>query len=224
MKNQKRTLVMTTTLRRAAWAAAIGALCGIGVELLVYLIGLIVSHNLTSFLVSLQVVPGSLATILSWVLVGYFLITPYSDFKWAIQNGISRKILWQGRFLALVCLTLIVWLYGQLVHFGNFSTAWRSLLATFALVLTVTAIGNGFALLNRRWKWIVGIGGPVACGVILTMVGYSFVGLIPVLSASQLLRSLLTSPITWWTLLVIYLLVMWGLAKYFNSKLQLRRD
>ena len=39
----------------------------------------------------------------------------------------------------------------------DLASAWHSLLWYFGLSLTMMAIGNGFAFLNRRWKWIVGI-------------------------------------------------------------------
>ncbi|MBB1079807.1 hypothetical protein H5S09_08050 [Limosilactobacillus sp. STM2_1] len=228
MKTQKRNLVVSTTLRRAGYAAGIALAVGIGIELVVYILGFIMNNNLASFLVSLQAIPGTLASILALVLIFYFLITSYSDFKWAIQNSISRKTLWQGRLIAMVLLTLIVWFINQLTglmyHPFMFDDAWHSLLSYCCIVLTMTAIGNGFALLNRRWKWIVGIGGPVVCFVLLGMVGYSMVGFIPALSASKLVYILVSSQITWWVLLVIYLIIIFFLAKLFNDKMQLRRD
>ena len=133
--------------------------------------------DLESFLVSLQALPSIASSILSVLLMAIFLVTPYTDFKWAIQNGISRKTLWQGRILSLFLMTLVVWFIAQLVGLMNtpfdLVSAWHSLLWYFGFSLTMMAIGNGFALLNRRWKWIVGIGLPMACLVLLMMLTYS---------------------------------------------------
>lgn len=228
MKNQKRNLIISTTFRRAGRVAGIAIAAGAGVELVVYLLGLIMNSNLESFLVSLTGIPGTISSLLSSVLFIYFLLTPYSDFKWAIQNNISRRTQWQGRMISMISLTLIVWfisiLFSLFDHPFSFASAWHSLLVDFAVVLTMTAIGNGFALLNRRWKWIVGIGGPVICFVLLGMVSYSMVGLIPALSASKLVYILVSSQITWWVILVVYLIIIFFLAKLFNDKMQLRRD
>lgn len=101
MISHEQRLVITNVFRRLGWAILIGAAWVIGLQLLFIFGELIVDHRLDSFLVSLQGVPGMLPPILNIVLVGYFLITAYSDFKWTIQNGISRKTLWWGRLIAL---------------------------------------------------------------------------------------------------------------------------
>lgn len=101
MKNQKRNLVISTMFQQAGHATEIALGWGLGIALITYLFGLIISHNLESFLVSLQALPGIASSILSVLLMAIFLVTPYTDFKWAIQNGISRKTLWQGRILSL---------------------------------------------------------------------------------------------------------------------------
>ena len=228
MKNQKRNLIISTTLRRAGWSAGIAIAVGVGVELLVYLLGLIMNQNIESFLVSLGAITGTISSLLSLVLFFYFLLTPYSDFKWAIQNNISPQAQWQGQSISVVLLTLLVWFIDQLtslMHYPfSFSSSWHSLLAYFCGVLTMVAVGNGFALLNRRWKWIVGIGGPVVCIVLLSMIGYSMVGLIPTLSANKLVYMLVSTQITWWVILIVYLIIIFFLAKFFNDKMQLRRD
>ncbi|KEQ21499.1 hypothetical protein HF82_10085 [Limosilactobacillus reuteri] len=233
MKNQKRNLVISTMFQQAGRVSAIALGCGVGFAFLVYLIGFIVSPHLQSFLVSLQGLPGLIPPILNFMLVAIFLVTPYMDFKWAIQNGISRKTLWQGRFLSMILMTLLVWFIAQLVGLMNapfsFTAAWRSLLAYFSVVLTMMAIGNGFALLNRRWKWIIGIGLPVICFVLLMMLVYSMLGLLKsgllsTLAASAFLQTILQSSITGWVILVIYLIVVYAFARFFNNKIQLRRD
>ena len=235
MKNQKRSLVISTMFQQAGDATGIALGWGLGIVLIIDLLGLIVSRNLASFLVSLQALPNIASSILNILLMALFLATPYTDFKWAIQNGISRKTLWQGRILSLFLMTLVVWFIAQLVDLMNtpfdLASAWHSLLWYFGLSLTMMAIGNGFALLNRRWKWIVGIGLPMACLVLLMMLAYSLVGLIPALSASGVFKSIIISIITGqvilvtgWVILVIYLIIVYALARFFNNKIQLRRD
>ena len=228
MKNQKRNLVISTMFQQAGDATGIALGWGLGIVLIIYLLELIISHNLESFLVSLQALPGIASSILNILLMALFLVTPYTDFKWAIQNGISRKTLWQGRILSLFLMTLAVWFIAQLVDLMNtpfdLASAWHSLLWYFGLSLTMMAIGNGFALLNRRWKWIVGIGLPMACLVLLMMLVYSLVGLIPALSASGVFKAIIISNITGWVILVVYLIIVYALARFFNNKIQLRRD
>jgi hypothetical protein len=229
MKNQKRDLVITTVLRREGAATGIAVAVAVAVELLAYLAGLVMDHNIQSFLVSLTGIPGSLPSILTLILVFYFLITPYSDFKWAIQNGISRKIVWQGRFISMILLTLIVWFVNQLLGlldhpFVSITASLYSLLSYFSVIITVMAIGNGFALLSRRWKWIVGIAGPVALFVLLSMSLAAIAQSMLSWGPDSVLVSLLRTSITWWMFLIIYLVVMFVLARLFNNKMQLRRD
>ncbi len=223
MENQKRNLVISTMFQQAGHATGIALGWGLGIALITYLLGLIISHNLESFLVSLQALPSIASSILNVLLMALFLVTPYTDFKWAIQNGISRKTLWQGRILSLFLMTLVVWFIAQLVGLMNtpfdLVSAWHSLLSYFSLSLTMMAIGNGFALLNRRWKWIVGIGLPMVCLVLLMMVG-----LIPALSATGVFKSIIISNVTGWVILLIYLIIVYALARFFNNKIQLRRD
>lgn len=91
------------------------------------------------------------------------------------------------------------------------------------------AIGNGFALLNRKWKWIVGIGLPVV-GVILIGLLLSWLSVIDqsaVYHDSQLLVRGLNSlnvTVLFWICWIVYLLVMIWLTKLFNDRIQLRRD
>ena len=115
MKNQKRSLVISTMFQQAGDATGIALGWGLGIVLIIDLLGLIVSRNLASFLVSLQALPDIASSILNILLMALFLVTPYTDFKWAIQNGISRKTLWQGRILSLFLMTLVVWFIAQLV-------------------------------------------------------------------------------------------------------------
>lgn len=135
MENQKRNLVISTMFQQAGHATGIALGWGLGIALITYLLGLIISHNLESFLVSLRALPSIASSILSVLLMAIFLVTPYTDFKWAIQNGISRKTLWRGVF-----------------------------------------------------------------------------------------KSIIISNVTGWVILVIYLIIVYALARFFNNKIQLRRD
>lgn len=229
MKKQKRELVITTVLRREGIATGIAIGIAVAVELIVYLLGLAINHNFQSFLVSLAGIPGSLPSILTLVLMIYFLITPYADFKWAIQNGISRKIVWQGRFISMILLTVVVWFINQLLGLTNhsfisISNSLYILLEYFSVVITIMAIGNGFALLSRRWKWIVGIGGPVVLFILLSMSMMAVAQSLLNLGPDSPVAAILTTSVTWWVILVIYLVVMFVLAKFFNDKMQIRRD
>lgn len=240
MISTKQKMVAGSVLRRLGICALVTVAWVVGFELVIFLLELIFSRNLTSFLVSLQGIPGSLTSILPLVVPAYFLITPYEDFKWGIQNGISRKTMWWGRLVALVLSTILVYLVDEFLALTNHPfDSWRTLLVNFAIFLTIVltfqAIGNGFALLNRRWKVIVGIGLPVM-GVILLMMllsglehldyqgtlidynGHEYVG-----SLAWLFNSI-SSPITPWLVWLVYLALVLYLTKLFSDHLQLRQD
>ena len=65
MKNQKRNLVISTMFQQAGDATGIALGWGLGIVLIIYLLELIISHNLESFLVSLQALPGIASSILN---------------------------------------------------------------------------------------------------------------------------------------------------------------
>lgn len=106
----------------------------------------------------------------------YFLITPYSNFKWTIQNGISLKTLWRSQMISAVVITLIQELaiiifnflangsLSEKIIYNNSISIWWGLLfelLLFEATMTAMAIGYFFSLLNRKWKVIVAIGGPI---------------------------------------------------------------
>lgn len=234
MINAKQKMVITNVFHRLGVAALIGAAWLIGFEVFFDFLGLIINQNLASFWVGLQAVPHTLTWILNLVLFAYFLLTPYGDFKWSIQNGISRKTMWQGRLIALLLSSLLVYLVDVLLSltdrpFNGWQDFGVSFLALLTGVLTFQAIGNGFGLLNRKWKVIVGIGLPIAfvllCMALIKLIiatgdqffGYQhnhFVGVFSVLNSSA----------AFWVCWVIYLVVVLLLTKVFNNHLQLRRD
>lgn len=235
MISHEHRLVITNVFRRMGWGILIGAAWMIGIELLGIIGEFLIDHRLDSLLVSLQGIPGLLPFIFNCILGGYFLITAYSDFKWTIQNGISRRTLWWGRFIALILSTIGIWVIDELIALLNHPVAsWRAMgmqfLIFLTVILTTMMIGNGFGLLNRRWKWIVGIGLPILliiilAGLVRIMVGLNFgyqynawVG------PHGIVLNILGSSLTWWTIWIVYLVIVIFLAKFFNDRLQLRRD
>lgn len=176
-----------------------------------------------------------LPPILNIVLVGYFLITAYSDFKWTIQNGISRKTLWWGRLIALFLSSCGIWIVNELLGLFNHPLqGWGTMGMQFLLLLngalTAMMIGNGFGLLNRTWKWIVGIGLPILFILLLALFAQMVVSLSPSVDYASwfgphsILVTILSSSVTWWIVWGIYVIIVLLLAKLFNDRMQLRRD
>lgn len=243
MINAKEKMVITNILRRLGVAMLISAAWVIGIELVFDLLGLIFNHSWTSFVVSLEEIPSSLVSILNVVLFIYFLVTPYSDFKWSIQNGISRKTMGRGRLLALFLSTILLFLVDELLSLVHAPLhSWQELVVSFlallTAILTFQMIGNGFGLLSRKWKVVVGIGLPI-CAVILlsglltglaTLMGNGDFGMIAYEDGHYVgpLMGLLNSPAgltaLLWTVWIVYLLIVLALNKLFNDHLQLRRD
>lgn len=240
MLNTKQKMVASNVFHRLGIATLITIAWVVGFELVIDLLGLIFNRNLMSFLVSLQGIPESLVTFLPAILVIYFLVTPYGDFKWAIQNGISRSTLWQGRLVALVLSTLLVYLIDELLTmtyrpFGG----WREVLVNFTafltVVLTCQAIGNGFSLLDRKWKVIVGIGLPVILIILMMMLLSGLSALSDSIFLPTYQHNHFVGPLAWlfnitmapatpWIIWGIYLIIIIFLTKFFNDRLQLRRD
>lgn len=232
MSNAKMKMVTTNVFHRLGIGMLITLAWVIGVEVLVSLAGLIFNHNVESFLVTLRGIPENLTFFISAVLMIYFLITPYVDFKWAIQNGISRKTMWRGRFVALFLATLVIYVVDELLALTNhpFPGA-GTLLEHFLTLLTVTltfqAVGNGFGLLSRRWKWIVGIGLPVALIIIMWAMAGLLIKLLEVgfiSNHNDQWIGIFGNPVVPWVIWLIYFVIILFLTKVFNDRLQLRRD
>lgn len=235
MISTKKEMVTTNVLHQLGIAALTAAAWVVGVELVFDLLALIFNHNLQSFLVSLQGIPTTLANILPIVLAIYFLVTPYIDFKWAIQNGVSRRTMWQGRLLALLLSTILIDLIDELLALTyrpmySWSTLLIHLLGLLTTVLTFQAIGNGFGLLSRKGKVIVGIGLPIVIIILLMMLMSAVDGVTLDYSNGHFIGSLgwlfnlLDSSATPWILWAIYLAIVLFLTKFFNDRMQLRRD
>lgn len=237
MNNQKLKLEVTNVFHRLGIAILITVGWVVGFEVVVSLFGLAANRNWESFLVTLQGIPSTLAVFINLVLLAYFIVTPYTDFKWSIQNGISRKTMWRGRLLALALSTLVIFILDELLSLANESLkSPRTLLINFLIlltgVITCQAIGNGFGLLNRTWKWIVGIGIPVMFIILLVILIRSLValgdsGLLLGYQHNQLvgvLANVFNSPVVSYLLWLIYFVIVLWLTKLFNDHLQLRRD
>lgn len=229
MINAKQKMVITNVFHRLGVAALIGAAWLIGFEVLFDLLGLIFNQNLESFWVGLQAVPHTLTWVLNIVLFAYFLLTPYGDFKWSIQNGISRKTMWQGRLIALLLSSLLVYLVDALLSltdrpFSGWQDFGVSFLALLTGVLTFQAVGNGFGLLNRKWKVIVGIGLPIAFVLLCMALAKLFIMGDQLFDYQRNYSVILNSSAAFWVCWIIYLVIVLLLTKVFNDRLQLRRD
>lgn len=235
MLSHEQRLVITNVFHRLGWALAVAAVWAVGVVFLGYLVELLIDHRIDSFLVSLQGIPGVLPPVFTMILLGYFLITVYDDFKWTIQNGISRKTLWWGRLIALVLATIGVWVVNNLLSlFEHPLASWQAmgmqLLVLLSSVLILQMIGNGFGLLNRTWKWIVGIGLPILFILFLVALVRVMMSLNidyqhnEWIGPSSALWTILGSSSTWWIIWGVTMVIVVLLSKFFNDKMQLRRD
>ena len=235
MLSHEQRLVITNVFHRLGWALAVAAVWAVGVVFLGYLVELLIDHRIDSFLVSLQGIPGVLPPVFTMILLGYFLITAYDDFKWTIQNGISRKTLWWGRLIALVLATIGVWVVNNLLSFfehplASWQTMGMQLLVLLSSVLILQMIGNGFGLLNRTWKWIVGIGLPILFILFLVALVRVMMSLNidyqhnEWIGPSSALWTILGSSSTWWIIWGVTMVIVVLLSKFFNDKMQLRRD
>ncbi len=235
MLSHEQRLVITNVFHRLGWALAVAAVWAVGVVFLGYLVELLIDHRIDSFLVSLQGIPGVLPPVFTMILLGYFLITAYDDFKWTIQNGISRKTLWWGRLIALVLATIGVWVVNNLLSLfehplASWQTMGMQLLVLLSSVLILQMIGNGFGLLNRTWKWIVGIGLPILFILFLVALVRVMMSLNidyqhnEWIGPSSALWTILGSSSTWWIIWGVTMVIVVLLSKFFNDKMQLRRD
>ena len=235
MLSHEQRLVITNVFHRLGWALAVAAVWAVGVVFLGYLVELLIDHRIDSFLVSLQGIPGVLPPVFTMILLGYFLITAYDDFKWTIQNGISRKTLWWGRLIALVLATIGVWVVNNLLSlFEHPLASWQAmgmqLLVLLSSVLILQMIGNGFGLLNRTWKWIVGIGLPILFILFLVALVRVMMSLNidyqhnEWIGPSSALWTILGSSSTWWIIWGVTMVIVVLLYKFFNDRMQLRRD
>ncbi|QLL70666.1 hypothetical protein [Lactobacillus sp. 3B(2020)] len=231
--NKRISGLMNWSMRLSVWSLLIV----VGVDLAFWALRIILklltrSHmsltgELTNFVVNFGI------SIEIWGVVLPLFIA-YPLFKWGIQYGYSRWNIWLANTASLVIWIVVIWLahllknvvdYQQMgLHHATDGLGW-DLVAVIEGVLTLAAIGAGFALLNRRWKWIVGIGGPILAFFILG----SLIRLIFVTFDSQSLANFFAVlSFNWMGVLYGFLLIwaclMFGLIYLFFMRMQLRRD
>lgn len=178
MISSKQKIVVQTDLYRCGKGFVIAAIWLAAIQAFFAILNLILGHiGWSSFGSDLRGIFSSWSFVLSFVPFFYFLITPYSTFKWTIQNGISRKTMWRSQMLSAVIITLVqeilIVLFEVLADghpaeafiVNSSVSTWQGilfeLLLLFETTMTAMAIGYFFSLLNRKWKVIVAIGGPI---------------------------------------------------------------
>ena len=178
MISSKQKIVVQTDLYRCGKGFVIAAIWLAAIQAFFAILNLILGHiGWSSFGSDLRGIFSSWSFVLSLVPFFYFLITPYSTFKWTIQNGISRKTMWRSQMLSAVIITLVqevlIVLFEVLADghpaeafiVNSSVSTWQGilfeLLLLFETTMTAMAIGYFFSLLNRKWKVIVAIGGPI---------------------------------------------------------------
>ena len=178
MISSKQKIVVQTDLYRCGKGFVIAAIWLAAIQAFFAIWNLILGHiGWSSFGSDLRGIFSSWSFVLSFVPFFYFLITPYSTFKWTIQNGISRKTMWRSQMLSAVIITLVqevlIVLFEVLADghpaeafiVNSSVSTWQGilfeLLLLFETTMTAMAIGYFFSLLNRKWKVIVAIGGPI---------------------------------------------------------------
>ncbi|BAP86085.1 ABC transporter permease protein [Paucilactobacillus hokkaidonensis JCM 18461] len=182
------------------------------------------------------------------------LMFNYDNFKWTIQNGVSRRTAWFARIKGLFLLALVVLIIdfieklikGQniLVNsmfvgyqnhtFGTYLIAIVQLYLGFLMLASFgLAIGYFMALLSKRGKSIVIIGFPVVLVVVLTYLAKVLVqaniNWDPIINFSKLILGYSDSsgnynPLNGTIILLLWIIIWGGLSYWFSSKLRLRRD
>lgn len=248
MISSKQKIVVQTDLYRCGKGFAIAAVWLAAIQTFFAILNLILGHiGWSSFGSDLRGIFSSWSFVLSFVPFFYFLITPYSNFKWTIQNGISRKTLWRSQMISAVVITLIQELaiiifnflangsLSEKIIYNNSISIWWGLLfellLLFETTMTAMAIGYFFSLLNRKWKVIVAIGGPIlAMFVIYYLTLFlSKLGIFELIGANWSIN--LTGQaaetaiiVTLITCVVVWTLLMMLVSRISAKHMQLRRD
>lgn len=244
MISSKQKTVVQTDLYRCGKGFVIAAIWLAAIQAFFAILNLILGHiDWSSFGSDLRGIFSSWSFILSLVPFFYFLIMPYSTFKWTIQNGISRKTMWRSQMLSAVIITLVqevlIVLFEVLAD-GHPAEAfivstWQGilfeLLLLFEATMTAMAIGYFFSLLNRKWKVIVAIGGPILAAfciyyltLLLIKLGvFQFIGsnwsidLSGQAAKMAIIVTLVVSAIVWTLLMML-------VSRISAKHMQLRRD
>ena len=220
-------------LRMVAWAFGVVVVVLVGLHLVSGLIALIGSGRMSLFDFG-DFLAGEVYGAWNMAVLIFALCFPYTIFKWGLQYNITRRHIWLANSCLLLVLVVTSWglallknlfLYSthHLSHFAD-GAGW-TLLTILVGVVTVATIGAGFALLNRLWKWIVGIGGPIVLiFIMVSLVRFLFVTLhldpATVFGSLQFLATHTAVMIG----IFLWLAVMVALNYCFFMKMQLRRD
>ena len=220
-------------LRMAAWAFGVMVVVLVGLHLVSGLIALIGGSRMSLFDFG-DFLAGEVYRAWNMAVLIFALCFPYTIFKLGQQYSITRRHIWLANACLLLVLVVTSWglallknlfLYSthHLSHFAD-GAGW-TLLTILVGVVTVATIGAGFALLNRLWKWIVGIGGPIILiFIMVTLVRFLFVTLhldpATVFGSLQFLATHTAVMIG----IFLWLAVMVALNYCFFMKMQLRRD
>ena len=220
-------------LRMVAWAFGVVVAVLVGLHLVSGLIALIGGSRMSLFDFG-DFLAGEVYGAWNMAVLIFALCFPYTIFKWGLQYNITRRHIWLANSCLLLVLVVTSWGLALLKNLFFYSThhlshfadgAGWTLLTILVGVVTVATIGAGFALLNRLWKWIVGIGGPIVLiFIMVTLVRFLFVTLhldpATVFGSLQFLATHTAVMIG----IFLWLAVMVALNYCFFMKMQLRRD
>lgn len=220
-------------LRMVAWAFGVVVVVLVGLHLVSGLIALIGSSRMSLFDFG-DFLAGEVYGAWNMAVLIFALCFPYTIFKWGLQYNITRRHIWLANSCLLLVLVVTSWGLALLKNLFFYSThhlshfadgAGWTLLTILVGVVTVATLGAGFALLNRLWKWIVGIGGPIVLiFIMVTLVRFLFVTLhldpATVFGSLQFLATHTAVMIG----IFLWLAVMVALNYCFFMKMQLRRD
>lgn len=220
-------------LRMVAWAFGVVVAVLVGLHLVSGLIALIGGSRMSLFDFG-DFLAGEVYGAWNMTVLIFALCFPYTIFKWGLQYNITRRHIWLANSCLLLVLVVTSWGLALLKNLFFYSThhlshfadgAGWTLLTILVGVVTVATLGAGFALLNRLWKWIVGIGGPIVLiFIMVTLVRFLFVTLhldpATVFGSLQFLATHTAVMIG----IFLWLAVMVALNYCFFMKMQLRRD
>ena len=220
-------------LRMVAWAFGVVVAVLVGLHLVSGLIALIGGSRMSLFDFG-DFLAGEVYGAWNMAVLIFALCFPYTIFKWGLQYNITRRHIWLANSCLLLVLVVTSWGLALLKNLFFYSThhlshfadgAGWTLLTILVGVVTVATIGAGFALLNRLWKWIVGIGGPIVLiFIMVSLVRFLFVTLhldpATVFGSLQFLATHTAAMIG----IFLWLAVMVALNYCFFMKMQLRRD
>ena len=220
-------------LRMVAWAFGVVVVVLVGLHLVSGLIALIGGSRMSLFDFG-DFLAGEVYGAWNMAVLIFALCFPYTIFKLGQQYSITRRHIWLANACLLLVLVVTSWGLALLKNLFSYSThhlshfadgAGWTLLTILVGVVTVATLGAGFALLNRLWKWIVGIGGPIVLiFIMVTLVRFLFVTLhldpATVFGSLQFLATHTAVMIG----IFLWLAVMVALNYCFFMKMQLRRD